>query len=147
MEPCTLPSLQHEQSPNERRHNSIQRAKTRKRKDTIKHHHSLEHFTSSPPQKPPHRKPSCLAQTRNHCTPFTRVSSYRPDAPLTIGGGLTIDRHHETRSHPSVRPPSRFSNPVNSPEHPRDHTTNDHPKPTPTLTAPEESRARQAKRR
>lgn len=114
--------LRHEQSPNEGRRNSLQRESKDTRhtdeQDTIEP--PLPRIlTSSPPQKPPHRKPSCLAQTRSQCT---RVSSYRPYAPLTIGGGSIINRLPRDM----IPPPSALhqdSNPVNSPEHPRGHTT------------------------
>jgi hypothetical protein len=129
-----FPSLSHEETPrldtlfafppNEKPPNEGTRAR-QQRKTAIKHPPPDPRLLTS--TESPHRKPSCLTQTRNQ---YTRLP-YHPFVHRREGSSLTIDRHETPSPHHSIHP----SNPMKSPEHPRDHTT------VTTHTVPEQRRA------
>jgi hypothetical protein len=79
--------------------------------DGIKRHPQI--LTSSPPQ---HLHTACRPVSRKHA--INDTDPIPPVRPQAGNGSLTATRHDHS-IHPSIHP----SNPMKSPEHPRDHTT------------------------
>jgi hypothetical protein len=100
-----FPSLSHEETPrldtlfafppNEKPPNEGTSAR-QQRKTTIKHPPSDPRLLAS--TESPHRKPSCLTQTRNQ---YTRLP-YHPFVHRREGSSLTIDRHETPSLHHSI---------------------------------------------